>query len=681
MAAVLWVAALAGAAPAGASTAVFSGGRMALDSALWWLPDPQARWSPQDVSSTLGDGLFRPLSPWLAGQRLRGGGWLRLDVVAASGGQTEALLVLHALAPADLTVYARRGDALWGLAGQSAGEPPMAFALPLAQGEALRVFVRVARADALGVSAVLWSPPAYGQWQRMRRAGWALLGVAALTLALLGAWRWYRTRRTREALLVSLGLLYALGAGVLAGGLERLGVGSASALGAGLSTAALAWAVVSGVLVWGMHVGLKGHGRQQGLALLLALSWALAMVLALPDGVLLSAVAPALVAAVGPLMVVAAVAGLVFTVLRERAGAGSVSGHVDAAGRLLFTALLVHGAVTWLLALGWLNAGRLAEAVFVVAGWGVLLGFSRLATGVWGMAEGAPHRATQGAGVPLARAGRGEAAVASVPALIAEQVQAIQATVSAVQGQEGESRRKLDELQTLFQSALHEMATPVAVLDAMVHSLNEAPEGMDAWVRDRVANMAKAAQHLQLLQGSCQAELRARDHGKRADWTAVCLFDLLEETAQAMAELSGGRHLLQVEGARLPPLFVCDRTVLRLVLRTLVGNAVKYSPAGSRVTLSGQATPSGVLLEVLDNGPGVSAQDLARLFEPQFRGDSARGTQGTGMGLALGRHLVEVQGGKLTVSSRPGQGFHATVYLPSFSVLDAGTRGGAVRAA
>jgi signal transduction histidine kinase len=106
----------------------------------------------------------------------------------------------------------------------------------------------------------------------------------------------------------------------------------------------------------------------------------------------------------------------------------------------------------------------------------------------------------------------------------------------------------------------------------------------------------------------------------------------------------------------------------RLALSVLAENAVKYTPPGTAVRLTARFDRAGAreetVLEVADDGPGVSADELAKLFEPGYRGETARATEGSGLGLALARRLVELQGGTLTLGSPPGQGFAGTIRLP-----------------
>jgi signal transduction histidine kinase len=143
---------------------------------------------------------------------------------------------------------------------------------------------------------------------------------------------------------------------------------------------------------------------------------------------------------------------------------------------------------------------------------------------------------------------------------------------------------------------------------------------------------------------------------------------LLEDTV-AMARLSGDTHVMQVTVANEAGRTWCDPVLTRLALSVLAENAVKYTPAGTLVRLTARTDPSDrraeTVLEVADNGPGVPADELGKLFEPGYRGKTAQGTEGSGMGLNLARRLIELQGGTLTLSSRFEQGFTGTIRLPT----------------
>jgi signal transduction histidine kinase len=107
-----------------------------------------------------------------------------------------------------------------------------------------------------------------------------------------------------------------------------------------------------------------------------------------------------------------------------------------------------------------------------------------------------------------------------------------------------------------------------------------------------------------------------------------------------------------------------DRDRLRQALANLVDNAVKYTPRGGRVDLAASSEPGAVVIRVSDTGPGISAQDLPRIFDRLYRGDHSRATRGLGLGLSLVRASVEAQGGSVSVRSTPGSGATFEIRLP-----------------
>jgi signal transduction histidine kinase len=99
-----------------------------------------------------------------------------------------------------------------------------------------------------------------------------------------------------------------------------------------------------------------------------------------------------------------------------------------------------------------------------------------------------------------------------------------------------------------------------------------------------------------------------------------------------------------------------DRDRLRQALANLVDNAIKYTPRGGRVEVTAASEGDSIVIRVSDTGPGISEQDLPRIFDRLYRGDQSRATRGLGLGLSLVRAYVEAQGGTVTVSSQPGLG-------------------------
>jgi two-component system phosphate regulon sensor histidine kinase PhoR len=111
---------------------------------------------------------------------------------------------------------------------------------------------------------------------------------------------------------------------------------------------------------------------------------------------------------------------------------------------------------------------------------------------------------------------------------------------------------------------------------------------------------------------------------------------------------------------------VSDPAKLHDVLRNLLENAVNYSPEDGLVTIEVRREATTATIRVLDEGPGIPAADLSRVFERFYRVDKSRSRApgGTGIGLAIVKHLVELLGGTVTAGNRPEGGAQFTVTLP-----------------
>jgi signal transduction histidine kinase len=104
--------------------------------------------------------------------------------------------------------------------------------------------------------------------------------------------------------------------------------------------------------------------------------------------------------------------------------------------------------------------------------------------------------------------------------------------------------------------------------------------------------------------------------------------------------------------------------MLRVVLENLLANAIRYAGPGSSCIVEVAATPDGPALTVADDGKGVDAADLPRLFERFYRGDQARTSRGTGLGLAIVKHVVTSAGGEVEATSEPGRGLEIRARFP-----------------
>ena len=140
---------------------------------------------------------------------------------------------------------------------------------------------------------------------------------------------------------------------------------------------------------------------------------------------------------------------------------------------------------------------------------------------------------------------------------------------------------------------------------------------------------------------------------------------LVEEVADSLADRADHAGVTLVvraeDGVELP----LRPRMLRVVLENLLANSIRYAGQGSTSTVELTETMDEAVLVVSDDGVGVPAADLPRLFERFYRGDQARTSRGTGLGLAIVKHIVNAAGGGVEATSEPGSGLSVRARFPA----------------
>ena len=210
----------------------------------------------------------------------------------------------------------------------------------------------------------------------------------------------------------------------------------------------------------------------------------------------------------------------------------------------------------------------------------------------------------------------------------------------------------------------HELRTPLNSILGYAQLLEE-DAAMPPRRQHAVQVIRRGGEHLlSLIEGTL--ELSRIESGRvQLQVKPLALRETVAEIAhlfELQATAKGLDFRLEVEGA-LPAWVRADERRLRQVLINLLGNAVKFTAAG-RVTLRARYARQMALFEVQDSGPGMSAQELERVFDPFERGSAAGG--GSGLGLTIARMLVILMGGELAARSTPGEGstFTLKLFLP-----------------
>ena len=230
----------------------------------------------------------------------------------------------------------------------------------------------------------------------------------------------------------------------------------------------------------------------------------------------------------------------------------------------------------------------------------------------------------------------------------------------------GRLQAAFDQLRRFTSDASHELRTPLTAIRS-VGEVALQDQRSPAEYRDVIGSMLEEVDRLTRLVESLLALSRA-DAGhvqfQREDISLVRLAKEARSVVEVLAEEK--QQHIDIEGDANLVVSV-DRMILRQALVNLLDNAIKYSPAGSRILVRAQSGgDKQASLEVIDQGPGIPSEHQPHVFDRFFRVDKARTRQwgGAGLGLSITRWAVEAHGGDITLRSEEGQGSTFRVSLP-----------------
>jgi two-component system phosphate regulon sensor histidine kinase PhoR len=233
--------------------------------------------------------------------------------------------------------------------------------------------------------------------------------------------------------------------------------------------------------------------------------------------------------------------------------------------------------------------------------------------------------------------------------------------------------RRVEEMRADFiANASHELRTPLAALLGFIETL-QGPAKDDALAREKfLAIMQGQATRMARLIDDLLSLSRIELNAHLQPNTAVDLAPIVRQVTDGLQTLARDRDVeIKVSLPQDTLTMLGDRDELIRALENLVENALKYGAAGKRVdiTLSRAQTRGGapeVRVAVRDFGPGIAPEHLPRLTERFYRVDVAdsRAQGGTGLGLALVKHVLNRHGGRLSIESTLGQGATFTIHLP-----------------
>jgi len=224
----------------------------------------------------------------------------------------------------------------------------------------------------------------------------------------------------------------------------------------------------------------------------------------------------------------------------------------------------------------------------------------------------------------------------------------------AARSAEAEAARRADIAKTAVLHAVsHDFRSPLTAITTAASGLREG--GLSARDREDLVNVVETeSQRLARMVTDLLdlSKIQAGAVDPRADWV-----DLRDVVAGAAAQVraADGDHPVAIDLPDDLPLVQADASQLERVFSNLIENAVRFSPPGVPVRISGGSTGGRVTVRVIDRGRGIPAAQRSQVFEPFFRGRDSGG--GSGLGLAISRGFVEANHGRIQLSSKDGTSF------------------------
>ncbi|TDT75750.1 two-component system sensor histidine kinase SenX3 [Arthrobacter sp. AG258] len=217
----------------------------------------------------------------------------------------------------------------------------------------------------------------------------------------------------------------------------------------------------------------------------------------------------------------------------------------------------------------------------------------------------------------------------------------------------------------------HELKTPVGAISLLAEALESSADDEEA-VRRFAKRMHKESARLAALVQDIIELSRLQGASVTQQGGPVDINAVIAEAVDRSQLPAESKNISIVVGGRTEGKVFGDQDLLVTALRNLIDNAIRYSPANTRVGIGVRSREGLVSISVTDQGEGLTPEDQERVFERFYRVDAARSRQtgGTGLGLSIVKHVASNHGGEVTLWSQPGQGSTFTLRLPEMEGQD-----------
>jgi len=204
----------------------------------------------------------------------------------------------------------------------------------------------------------------------------------------------------------------------------------------------------------------------------------------------------------------------------------------------------------------------------------------------------------------------------------------------------------------------HEIGTSLTTIDGQAFLLRRSLDEAD---RARAEKIRGAVRHIQAIVQQVQL---ASEVGERASDMRRVPVDLRRLVEDLFVDIDAGSVSVTAELSGLPDAIHADPDMLRQIIGNVLSNAIKFSPPGGDVRITGANRDGQAVLTVTDRGRGIAPDERDRIFEPYYRARNSRGVHGAGIGLYVARKFVEHHRGTIEVEDAVHVGTSVTIRLP-----------------
>ena len=230
-----------------------------------------------------------------------------------------------------------------------------------------------------------------------------------------------------------------------------------------------------------------------------------------------------------------------------------------------------------------------------------------------------------------------------------------------------QKQKEAVEIKSRFVSiASHEFRSPLSSIQFQTNYIKEQGSALTPEdLQRRIGAVEKHAHHMSMLLNDVLNYEKTESNKIRLDLTEIDLRDFLNRVIEEIShQKKREADIVQFDFSQLPVKIVTEEKLLRSIVINLLTNAIKFSPDKDHVFMTVKGLGDQLIVVVRDEGIGIPADEIERIFEPFLRGRSVGAIQGTGLGLSIVKKSIDLLGGTVHVASEVGKGTTFTVTIP-----------------